>query len=366
MRDRRLISRGFTALRTFASALFGTLAWNANTPRRALSAWWKHRPSDNRNTSEPLDAAAAGHVKPSRQVTDENPDRTIHRNGDLRLRKMVGKPMAWKEATAGARPARADSANQAQRPSESTSLRDRLRLSGSRADIALQGLQPAQTSTRESDAQSSVPGGNRHEIILGLLAALRRKDAYTERHSVQVATYARCLAERLGAVPALREDICAAAALHDIGKIGIPDAILLKPAKLTRDEFEVIKLHPAMGETILEPAGPVRSIATLVLHHHEWHNGTGYPNGLRGADIPFGSKVIQAADCIDAMMSPRCYKRGFGLSRVIAELRSGRGIQFDPVVAEAAIAWLEDEPQCVVRTHFDARSPEATHAELRM
>lgn len=274
--------------------------------------------------------------------------------------------MAWKETTAGGRSARADAASQAQRPSGAAPRRDRLRLSGPRPDLSFQGRQPAHTSTHEPNGQSSVSHGSRHEIILGLLAALRRKDAYTERHSVQVATYARCLAERLGVAPALREDICAAAALHDIGKIGIPDAILLKPAKLTRDEFEVIKLHPAMGETILEPAAPVRSIATLVLHHHEWHNGTGYPNGLRGADIPFGSKVIQAADCIDAMMSPRCYKRGFELSKVIAELRSGRGIQFDPVVAEAAIAWLEDEPQCVVSTHFDVRSPQATQAELRM
>ncbi len=274
--------------------------------------------------------------------------------------------MEWKESTAGVRPARADSANKARLHGENPAQRDGLRLGDPRGGLSFEGQPLPPALTHDPKAQSFVPRGNRREIILGLLAALRRKDAYTERHSVQVATYARCLAERLGVAPGLREDICAAAALHDIGKIGIPDAILLKPAKLTRDEFEVMKLHPAMGETILEPAGPLRSIAPLVLRHHEWHNGTGYPGGLRGLDIPFGSKVIQAADCIDAMMSPRCYKRGFGLSKVIAELRSGSGVQFDPVVAEAAIVWLEDEPQCVVSTHFDAHTQASAQADLPM
>jgi len=274
--------------------------------------------------------------------------------------------MEWKGTTAGSRSAHADSANQAQRHRGRPPRRDGLRLGDLRADLSFKGRQPSHISTRESIVRSSVSRGGRREIVLGLLAALRRKDAYTERHSVQVAIYARCLAERLGVDPASREDICAAAALHDIGKIGIPDAILLKPAKLTHDEFEVMKLHPAMGETILEPAGAVRSIATLILHHHEWHDGTGYPGGLRGADIPFGAKVIQAADCIDAMMSPRCYKRGFGSSKVIAELRSGSGIQFDPAVVDVAVAWLEEKPQCVVSTHFEARVQRAAQAESQV
>jgi HD-GYP domain-containing protein (c-di-GMP phosphodiesterase class II) len=274
--------------------------------------------------------------------------------------------MEWKGTTAGPRSAHADSTNQAQRHRGSSPQRAGLRLGDPRADLSFEGRRPAHISTPEPIGRSSVPRGGRREMVLGLLAALRRKDAYTERHSVQVATYARCLAERLGVDPALREDICAAAALHDIGKIGIPDAILLKPAKLTHNEFEVMKLHPAMGETILEPAGAVRSIATLILHHHEWHDGTGYPGGLRGADIPFGAKVIQAADCIDAMRSPRCYKRGFGLSKVIAELRSGSGIQFDPTVVDVAVAWLEDKPRCVVSTHFDTRLHRAAQAELHV
>ncbi len=270
--------------------------------------------------------------------------------------------MEWKGTTAGPRSAHADSAERTHRQDGGAPKRVGLRLGDIWTDLSVPTQLPPHIARPEPRSRLSAARGDRREITVGLLAALRRKDAYTERHSVLVATYARCLAERLGVAPAMREDIWAAAALHDIGKIGIPDAILLKPAKLTHGEFEVMKLHPSMGEAILDSVESIRTIASLVLHHHEWHDGTGYPDGLRGADIPFGSKVIQAADCIDAMMSPRCYKRGMGFSKVIDELRSGAGIQFDPMVAEAAAAWLEAEPQCVVSSHFDTSLQAAVQA----
>lgn len=194
------------------------------------------------------------------------------------------------------------------------------------------------------------------DTLLGLLAALESKDLYTARHSAQVETYARCLCTLLRLDAETARIVRVAAVLHDLGKIGVPDAILTKPGPLTRDEFEVMKQHPEIGVAILKPIAFLEPALPLVLHHHEWHDGTGYPAGLRADAIPDGAKIIQMADCIDAMMSPRCYRRGFDVQRVLGEIERGTGAQFDPDVAEAATAWLRSGPRCLAITHFDART----------
>jgi len=187
----------------------------------------------------------------------------------------------------------------------------------------------------------------RADTLLSLVEALRVKDAYTARHSARVATVSHHLAVRLNCSDPEIERIRIAAVLHDVGKIGIPDAILTKPGRLTKEEFDHMKRHPVMGVDILEPIGFLRPVLALVRHHHEWVDGTGYPDGLRGEAIPFGASVIQAADSIDAMMSPRSYKRGYDIAEVIAELEQGAGTQFHPCVAEAAVDWLEQNPSMI-------------------
>ena len=161
---------------------------------------------------------------------------------------------------------------------------------------------------------------------------------------MRVETYAGIIAEHLGLADDDVEIIRTAAALHDIGKLGIPSSILTKPGPLTRDEFEVMKQHSVIGAAILQPVRFLSCLVPLVLHHHEWYDGSGYPLGLKGEDIPFGARIIQVADCIDAMASPRSYKRGFSIGKTVSELEQGSGIQFDPQVAATALDWLGERP----------------------
>ena len=176
---------------------------------------------------------------------------------------------------------------------------------------------------------------------MSLLTALESKDAYTQRHSMNVAIHVRALAERLGASPSDIETMTTAALLHDIGKIGVSEAILTKQGPLTPDEYNAIKTHVDIGVAILSHMSFLDAELPLVQHHHEWFNGGGYPRGLSGGDVPFGARVLLVADTIDAMLSPRCYKDAMSIERVIGELDRGRGRQFDPAVADAAIAYLK-------------------------
>lgn len=192
------------------------------------------------------------------------------------------------------------------------------------------------------------------DTVTALVAAVEARDPYTERHSVHVSSSAGRLAERLNLTKREIEVIKTAAVLHDVGKIGIPDAILAKPGRLTADEYRVVKQHPVTGAAILQSAACLQRELPLVLHHHEWWNGMGYPHGLKYNEIPFGARVLQIADSVDAMFSPRSYKQAYELDHVISELRRGSGVQFDPELADIAIEWLEDRPDTFVRNETAA------------
>ena len=181
------------------------------------------------------------------------------------------------------------------------------------------------------------------DVIIGLLAALRAKDEYTHHHSIRVSIMADRLAERMQLRPREASIVHVAALLHDIGKIGIPDAILTKPGPLDPDELKIMKGHSAIGAEMLRPITFLQRERLLVLHHHEWFNGQGYPAGLRAGSIPFGARILQVADCIDAMISPRTYKSSRDAAFVIEQLERGREQQFDPRVGDVAIAWLRQD-----------------------
>jgi putative nucleotidyltransferase with HDIG domain len=182
------------------------------------------------------------------------------------------------------------------------------------------------------------------DTVTTLVAAVEAKDPPAERHSMHVAFYADRLTRPFRLSMRQNDVIRTAAVLHDIGKIGIPDAILTKPGPLTPDEWRVVKQHPVTGAAILKSAACLQRELPMVLHHHEWYEGGGYPDGLRGEEIPFGARILQVADAIDAMLSPRSYKGSYGVDRVCSELLHGRGVQFDPVVADVAMAWLKHSP----------------------
>lgn len=186
------------------------------------------------------------------------------------------------------------------------------------------------------------------ESTRALIAAVEAKDPYTEAHSMAVTIYAEGIAQQLNADAATRHMVRTAALLHDIGKIGVPDHILTKPGKLDPDEWQIIKRHPLMGVQILEHASFLRAELPIILYHHEWYDGSGYPEGLAGTRIPFGARILIVADAIDAMFSRRSYKDGYTLERVIEELKKGSGKQFDPTIAKAAIERLLSHPEDIV------------------
>jgi diguanylate cyclase (GGDEF)-like protein/putative nucleotidyltransferase with HDIG domain len=187
------------------------------------------------------------------------------------------------------------------------------------------------------------------EGVGALVSAVEAKDPYTRRHSEQVAYYAEQFARQLGLPGDVIETIRVAAMMHDVGKIGIPDTVLTKPGKLTEEEFALIRDHPRMGANIVLKISMLTAEGRLIRHHHEQWDGSGYPDRLAGEQIPLGARIIQLADCVDAMLMRRVYKEPFPVERVIGELRNGRGKQFDPALADVAIQWMQVNPEKIIR-----------------
>jgi response regulator RpfG family c-di-GMP phosphodiesterase len=183
------------------------------------------------------------------------------------------------------------------------------------------------------------------QTIRALAEAIDAKDAYTRGHSERVAVYASRLGREMGLRKDMIERIYFAGLLHDVGKIGIADAIITKPDRLSKEEYREIQKHPEIGAKILEPVEFLRHIVPCVRHHHEWFDGCGrgYPDRLRGDQIPLPSRLILVADTVEAMTSDRPYRNALPLETVIAELHKFSGSQFDPNCAQAFLRLLERE-----------------------
>ncbi len=178
--------------------------------------------------------------------------------------------------------------------------------------------------------------------VASLSSAIDTKSSWTQDHSRRVAYYAGIIARRLGLSKDLIKDIELASLLHDIGKIGIEDAILNKPFPLSEKEVEMIKEHPLKGAAILEPIEEFRRIISIIRHHHERWDGKGYPDGLSGEEIPLGSRILHVADAFEAMTAGRPYKKGLTLDKAMEELERLAGIQFDPRVVKALVCFLSE------------------------
>lgn len=182
-----------------------------------------------------------------------------------------------------------------------------------------------------------------YQTAEALADTLEKADASTGRHIRRVMDYSVLIAAELGLSAHESEDVRLVAILHDIGKIGIPHALLLKPEGLGHDEFEVIKTHCSAGSEILGKVTRFRAVAEAVGSHHERFDGTGYPMGLAGEHIPLASRVVAVADAFDAMTSDRPYRPAMSRDEAINELRACSGSQFDPAIAEAFLGLLQRE-----------------------
>ncbi len=179
------------------------------------------------------------------------------------------------------------------------------------------------------------------ETIRSLAQALEARDSYTKGHSERVMRYAVQTAEAMGIGEEERRLICHAALLHDIGKIGIADAVLNKCGVLSQEDRDVIEHHPIWGDSIIGPIRLLEKVQTLVRHHHERFDGKGYPDKLAGDAIPLGARVIAVADAFDAMTSNRPYRAALVLSEAVKEVQRGAGTQFDPDVVEVFLQVLQ-------------------------
>ena len=180
------------------------------------------------------------------------------------------------------------------------------------------------------------------ESIEAIARTIDVKDSYTNGHSIRVGYFSRVIAKELGMEGDELENLYYIALLHDIGKIGIPDAILNKPGRLTDEEFEIMKSHTTKGAKILADISTIPNIVEGAKYHHEKYGGGGYPEGLKGEDIPYIARIICCADCFDAMATRRVYKDPYPKEKIISEFERCKNIQFDPIIADVVIKLIKE------------------------
>lgn len=189
------------------------------------------------------------------------------------------------------------------------------------------------------------------QTAVALAGAIDAKDTYTQGHSARVADYSRRIAAISGKNEKECDDIYYAALLHDVGKIGIPDDIINKEGKLTAEEYEMIKSHPAIGDQILSEISDYPDLRTAARYHHERIDGAGYPDGLAGEQIPELARIISVADAYDAMTSNRSYRRPLPQEAVREELLRCAGTQFDPAFARIMVRFIDQDKEYMLREH---------------
>jgi HD-GYP domain-containing protein (c-di-GMP phosphodiesterase class II) len=188
----------------------------------------------------------------------------------------------------------------------------------------------------------------RTALVCSFNQLLDLRDLNTGVHSTRLAEWGLRVARDLGVPESCMPDLEMGALLHDIGKIGVPDGILNKPARLTPEEYECVKRHPEFGWAVLRKLPRLEQTSLYVLHHHENFDGTGYPAKLKGSEIPIGSRIVSVIDAFDAMVSSRPYRKGLPLEEAIRRLNESSGTQFDPSVIKSFVPIAESEMSSVL------------------
>ena len=186
-------------------------------------------------------------------------------------------------------------------------------------------------------------------VVSSLAGAIDAKDTYTNGHSSRVAEYSKEIAKRFGYSQKGQNDIYILGLLHDVGKIGVPDSVINKPGRLTDEEFELIKRHPAIGSQILKNIREMPKLSIGARWHHERYDGTGYPDGLTGEEIPEEARIVAVADAYDAMSSKRSYRNIMPQEKIRSEIERGMGTQFDPQFARIMIQMIDEDTDFTMR-----------------
>ena len=183
------------------------------------------------------------------------------------------------------------------------------------------------------------------ELVETLRLAVEAKDKYTRGHSDRVSAYSVLLGEKLGLSTRKLKTLRIGGVFHDVGKIGVPDSILLKENGLNDNEYAEIKKHTVVGADILQPVSYFKNILPIIKYHHEKYDGTGYPEGLKGEKIPYLARIVAVADSFDAMTSRRSYRNSLTRKKVIKQFEIGKGTQFDPQIADVMLDIIKNEPE---------------------
>ncbi|HHY32339.1 MAG TPA: HD-GYP domain-containing protein [Firmicutes bacterium] len=192
----------------------------------------------------------------------------------------------------------------------------------------------------ELSSHRPLDASRQRALLLAAAALVEMRDPVTAGHSARVGNLSAIIARELGLIPDIQSALRLAGLVHDIGKIGVPKAYLVKAGKLTEEEMAEVRKHAGLSYEIVSEVPGLVHIAQIVLHHHERLDGRGYPTGLTGEEVPLGSRILCVADSFDAMVTDRAYRSPLPLRAAIAELERCAGTQFDPAVVEALKAYL--------------------------
>lgn len=208
--------------------------------------------------------------------------------------------------------------------------------------VAMVALESAAYKVKKYSEKHSAYRDLVSESLRTIANIIDTKDEYTKGHSVRVAIYSKMIAERMGLPDYEQERIYYIGLLHDIGKIGVPVSILTKPGRLSDEEFEIIKRHPAMGATIMKDFSSIPGVQNGIKYHHERFDGKGYNEKIAGYDIPLEGRIICVADSYDAMSSKRCYRKALAYDFILDELKRNSGTQFDPDIVKHMVSIVEE------------------------
>ena len=215
------------------------------------------------------------------------------------------------------------------------------------------GVIPGWLFDRQRSLLQELANAN-EETLLGLVAALDLREHSTRLHSQRVREFTELIAVQLGVDEKMKREIGFGALLHDVGKIAVPDHILLKPGKLTDLEWVEMRKHPEAGYRIVKRIGFLKDAAEIVHAHHEWYDGNGYPRGLKGDEIPLGARLFMVADVYDALTSERPYRSPVSYDEAAAEIRRLSGSHFDPVVVDRFMAIAPEQLQEIAGRYLEA------------